>query len=115
MARAAATEQLLLLLLGIMVHGSMSMVYTNNIMASNCYNNSMVVIMMCHQLCWWCRHHRVLCIPTSGQDMVTVKYRYNGCQLYTVNGWLDTIVTTVCDSCDHKKHDSCINGLLEVY
>ena len=59
MAGAAATEQLLLLLLGIMVHSSISMVYTNNIMASNCYNNSMVAIMMCQQLCLWCRHLRV--------------------------------------------------------
>ena len=112
MAGAAATEQLLLLLLGIMVHGSMSMVYTNNIMASDCYNNIMVVTIMCQQLCWWCRHCSVLCIPLAGQDIFTVNGRYNGSQLYTVSGWLDTIVTTVCDSFDHNKQDSCFNGLL---
>ena len=72
----------------------------------------MVVNIMCQQLCWLCRHCSVGCIPRSGQDMVTVSYRYNNCQLYTVNGWLDTIDTTVCDSCDHNKHDSCLNSLL---
>ena len=112
MARVATAEQLLFLLLGIIVHGSMSMVYTNNILASNCYNIIMVIIIMCLQLCWWCRHCSVLYIPTSGQDIVTVIYHYNDSQLYTVNGWLDTIDTTVCDSCYHNKHVRCVNGLL---
>ena len=110
MAEAAATEQLLLL--GIMVHGSMSMVCLNNIMDSNCYNNNMVVIMMCLQLCWLCRHHRVWYISTSGQDIVKVNYHYKGCHLYTVDGWWDNIDTTVCDICDQNQHDSCLNGLL---